>query len=80
MRGSVALGALMPEEAGDRDWNRIQPSESGGGNGQGPGPACRGRVHGKREMGGESWRSLREGRGKGPAQKLPWEKGRPELT
>lgn len=75
MRGSVALGALMPEEARDREWNRIQPSESGGGNGQGPGPASRGRVHGKWEMGGESRRSPREGRGKGACPEASTGKG-----
>lgn len=35
----MALGALMTEEAGDKEWNRTQPSESGGGNRQDPGPA-----------------------------------------
>lgn len=75
MRGSVTLGALMPEEARDREWNRIQPSESGGGNGQGPGPASRGRVHGEWEMGGESWRSPREGRGKGACPEASMGKG-----
>ena len=70
LRGSIAPGPLMPEEPGNRESNRIGYSKSGDGLGEVPGKASRSGVHGRRDIGDESWRSPRGGRGETPPQKL----------